>query len=203
MTVATLNYAAPVTLTGQTVRLEPLREDHVPDLFESSRDEEIWRHLPTDWPRTLQELQASLENTFMLHASGDRLRFAVIDLASNKAIGTTGYLRIDTENRSLEIGGTWYATPYQRTSVNTQCKYLLLKRAFEDLDCVRVQITTDELNTRSRAAIERIGGVFEGIARHDRVVKGGRLRSTARYALLADEWPARKAWFKEKLSIAD
>jgi RimJ/RimL family protein N-acetyltransferase len=195
-----MRYTDQVTLVGQTVRLEPLREDHVPGLFESSRDPEIWRYLPTEHPQTLDEMHAFYQNAFRLQALGERVPFAVIDIASGKAIGTTSYLHIDEANRSVEIGWTWYATPYQRTSVNTQCKYLLLKRAFEDLGCIRVQITTDELNTRSRAAIERIGGVFEGIARHDRVVKGGRLRSTARYSLVADEWPARKAWFEEKLS---
>jgi N-acetyltransferase len=199
----TTSYTDPVTLTGKTVRLEPLREDHAPDLFEASRDPEIWQHLPTDWPQTLDDMRDFYRNAFRLQRSGERVPFAVIDIATGKAIGTTSYLHIDEANRNVEIGWTWYGRAHWRTSVNTQCKYLLLKRAFEDLGCIRVQLTTDELNTRSRAAIERIGGVFEGIARHDRVVKGGRLRSTARYALLADEWPARKAWFKEKLSIAD
>ena len=191
---ATVSYTDLVTMTGKTVRLEPMRDEHLPDLFAASRDAEIWQYLPTEWPQTLDEMKA------LFREAGDRVRFAVVDIATGNAIGTTGYLRPDEANRNVEIGGTWYAKAYQRTSVNTECKYLMLKRAFEDLGCVRVQITTDELNTRSRAAIERIGGVFEGISRHDRLVSGGRLRSTARYSLLAGEWPARKAWFEERLA---
>jgi RimJ/RimL family protein N-acetyltransferase len=196
----TMRYADPVTLTGRTVRLEPLREGHVPDLFEASRDPEIWQHLPTEWPQTLDQMRDFYRNAFRLQASGERVPFAVIDLATGKAIGTTSYLRLGEANRNVEIGWTWYAKPYQRTSINTECKYLLLKRAFEDLGCIRVQLRTDELNTRSRAAIERIGGVFEGVSRHDRIVKGGRYRSSANYALLVEEWPARKAWFEERLA---
>jgi RimJ/RimL family protein N-acetyltransferase len=148
----------------------------------------------------LDEMRDFYRKAFRLQASGDRVPFVVVDIASGKIIGTTSYLHVDETNRNVEIGWTWYAKAYQRTVVNTECKYLLLKRAFEDLGCIRVQLRTDEFNARSRAAIERIGGVFEGIARHDRVVKGWRFRSSATYALLAEEWPARRAWFEEKLS---
>jgi RimJ/RimL family protein N-acetyltransferase len=87
--------------------------------------------------------------------------------------------------------------------VNTECKYLLLSHAFEGLQCLRVQLRTDERNARSRAAIERIGGVFEGVMRKDRVIKGGYVRSSAQYSLLAEEWPARRAWFEERLALAN
>jgi N-acetyltransferase len=201
MTAATMSYADPITLTGKTVHLEPLREDHVAALFEASRDPDVWQYLPAEWPLTLDDMRALYHSAVRSQASGERVTFAVIELTSGKAIGMTSLLRFDEHNRNLEIGGTWYGKAHQRTPVNTECKYLLLKRAFEDLGCIRVALRSDELNMRSRSAIERIGGVFEGISRHDRIVKGGRLRSSAKYALIAEEWPARKAWFEERLAI--
>jgi RimJ/RimL family protein N-acetyltransferase len=99
----------------------------------------------------------------------------------------------------LEIGWTWYAPEYWRTAVNTECKYLLLRHAFEVLECIRVQIRTDERNQRSRRAIERIGGVLEAVVRKDRIAKDGWQRSSAQYSLIAEEWPERKAWFEEQL----
>ena len=105
-------------------------------------------------------------------SDGSRVQFAVVLSESGKAIGSTGYLDIDRPNLTLEVGMTWYGVDYQRTFVNTECKYLLLKHAFDDLAARRVCIKTDVNNLRSRRAIERIGGVQEGILRNHRINRG-------------------------------
>jgi RimJ/RimL family protein N-acetyltransferase len=196
-------YATPVTLQGGLITLAPISLAHATPLFETLKgDEAIWEYLPTDPPKDLSQMEAVIEGALAAQARGERVPFGVIDNATGRAIGTTSYLNISVENRHLEIGWTWYGRDHWRSGVNTECKYLLLRRAFEDLGCIRVQLRTDERNQRSRNAIERIGGVLEGIAREDRIIKGGFHRSSAQYSLLAGEWPARKAWFEERLAVA-
>ena len=117
------------------------------------------------------------------------MQFAVVLPESGKAIGSTGYLDIDRANRTLEVGMTWYGVDYQRTFVNTECKYLLLKHAFDDLGARRVCIKTDVNNTRSRRAIERIGGVQEGILRNHRINRDGSNRDSVYYGIIDEEWP--------------
>ena len=194
-------YTDPVTLTCRTVRLEPMRPEHAGALLNAlEADEEIWRYLPTEMPRDLSEMQVWMDTAFEELRLGQRLQFVVVELASGKVIGSTSYCHIAEQHQNLEIGYTWYNRAYWRTAVNTECKYLLLKHAFEALGCIRVQLRTDERNERSRRAIERIGGVLEGVIRKDRLVKGGFHRSSAQYSILAEEWPARKAWFEERMS---
>ena len=134
------------------------------------------------------------------NSTGYRVPFTVVDAATDKVIGSTSYLDISEPDRHLEIGWTWYNPDVWRTRVNTECKYLLLRHAFETLGCIRVQLRTDLRNERSQRAIERIGGQREGTLRHLQIIRGGHLRSVVFYSLLADEWPQRKAWFEEKLS---
>jgi RimJ/RimL family protein N-acetyltransferase len=195
----------PVTLQCDHVRLEPLSSAHERELFDAAQADEIWQFLRPPGPRrsTLDEFHEDfMLPVLALAERDDNVFFAVIDQASGRAIGCTQYLDFSAEHRHVEIGGTWYAKAFWRTAVNTECKYLLLTNAFETLGCIRVQLRTDELNTRSRAAIERIGGKLEGIIRHDRIVKGegGRLRSSAQYSLLDDEWPANKARLEAMLA---
>ena len=171
-------------LQGRHVRLERLSWSHERDLYEASRSEQIWSFLRTHSPQpaTPEEFKRDFMQTALDAAGrGSEAPFAVIDLTSGKAIGSTRYLDLSPEHRHLEIGWTWYAPAYWRTAVNTECKYLLLTNAFERLGCIRVQLRTDERNARSRAAIDRIGGKLEGIIRKDRIVKGeaGYLRSSA------------------------
>jgi len=144
-----------------------------------------------------------VDTAMQQNATGYRVPFTVIDVATDNVIGSTSYLDISEPDRHLEIGWTWYDPDVWRTRVNTECKYLLLRHAFETLGCIRVQLRTDLRNERSQRAIERIGGQREGTLRHLQIIRGGHLRSVVFYSLLADEWPAGKAWFKEKLSIAD
>ncbi len=188
----------PITLQGNHVRLEPLSPAHEGDLLAAAQADEIWQFLRPPGPRrsTLDEFRADFMQPLLAAAErGDEVAFAVVGRETGRAIGCTSYLYMSPQHRSLEIGGTWYAKASWRTAVNTECKYLLLTHAFETLGCIRVQLRTDALNARSRAAIERIGGKLEGIIRNDRIVKGegGRRRSTAQYSLLDDEWPANKA----------
>src|SRR5436309_2265143 len=121
----------PVTLNGRLVRLEPLTEAHVPDLVEAGQDEAIWRLMPYGLVRTPEQMTAFVREALARQVRGDDLPFAVIDRGTGKAVGSTRYLEIRRPHRALEIGGTWYAVAYQRTGVNTECKYLLLRHAFE------------------------------------------------------------------------
>lgn len=182
----------PVTLSGRVVRLEPLAETHVPDLVAAGDDPALWEFMVygnlcgegpmSAWVRMLLERQQQ----------GTDLPFAVVLQAEGRAIGATRYLEIRPEHRALEIGGTWYGPPYQRTAVNTESKYLLLRHAFEDLGCVRVQFKTDARNLRSQKAIERIGAVKEGVLRQHVITPSGYVRDSVYYSILDREWPAVK-----------
>jgi len=132
-------------------------------------------------------------------AAGADLAFAVIHRESGRAIGATRYLEIRPEHRGLEIGGTWYATEFQRTAVNTECKYLLLKHAFEVLDCIRVQFKADARKLRSIRAIERIGAMREGVLRKHYILQDGGYRDSVYFSILDREWPKVKERLEEML----
>jgi RimJ/RimL family protein N-acetyltransferase len=190
----------PVTLTGQLIRLEPLAESHVPDLTRAGQDHAIWRYMPYGLIRTQEQMTAWVRDGLARLGSATDLPFAVIHQASGQAIGSSRYLAIDPLHRSLEIGGTWYATEHQRTGVNTECKYLLLTHAFEVLGCIRVQLKTDLRNLRSQQAIERIGAIREGVLRKNLIMPDGYQRSTVAYSILDDEWPRVKARLEQLMA---
>ncbi|MFJ2276288.1 GNAT family N-acetyltransferase [Streptomyces sp. NPDC087866] len=180
----------PVTLTGRHVRVEPLAPAHLDDLFAAGgNDDDVWRWLGTPTPRTPQELEARLA---ALLADPSYLPFAVVDLASGRAVGWTTYMDVDVKNERLEIGWTWYGRAYWRTAVNTETKLLLLTHAFEELGMGRVQLKTDHLNERSQAAIARLGARREGVLRRHRRRPDGSWRDTVYFSLLAQEWPEAK-----------
>ena len=179
----------PITLTGQRVRLEPIDPQHAEDLYQVGQDEVIWRYLTTPPFSSLDDAQNWVKMCVDRMATGLRVQFAVVLPDKGKAIGSTGYLDIDRPNRTLEVGMTWYGVDYQRTFVNTECKYLLLKHAFEDQSARRVCIKTDVNNTPSRRAIERIGGVQEGILRNHRINRDGSNRDSVYYSIIDEEWP--------------
>lgn len=189
----------PITLTGHMVRLEPLAEDHVTELAIAGQDESIWQYMRYGDNTTEAGMRAWVRMLLEEQAQGLGLPFAVIYLESGQAIGCTRYLDIRPQHRSLEIGGTWYAVAYQRTAVNTECKYLLLKHAFETLHCVRVQLKTDLRNERSQRAIERIGAVKEGVLRNHMVLPDGYLRHSVIYSIIDTEWSAVKARLEARL----
>ncbi len=189
----------PVTLTGRVVRLEPLTEAHIPDLAKVGLEEKIWHYMRYGQVETIEQLSQWVRELLLLQAAGTDLPFAVIYSATGRAVGSTRYLDIDHENRSVEIGGTWYGLDYQGTLVNTECKYLLLMHAFEVLGCVRVWFKTDRRNLRSQRAIERLGAVKEGMLRNHMILPDGTLRDSVMYSILPQEWPQVKRMLEARL----
>jgi RimJ/RimL family protein N-acetyltransferase len=187
----------PVVLAGRTVRLEPLTEAHVPDLAVAGHDERIWRFTPYGNIETEEQMRAWVLDLLERQRLGTDLPFAVILLENERAIGATRYLEIRPQDRAVEIGGTWYGAPYQRTAVNTECKFLLLRHAFETLGCVRVQLKTDLRNVRSQRAIERIGAVNEGLLRNHMILPDGTLRHSVYYSIIDSEWPGVKSMLEQ------
>lgn len=183
----------PITLAGAIVRLEPLSEAHVPGLAEVGLEPDIWRHMLYGNVDTEAKLLAFVQDILSRQARGTDLPFAVVEKTTGKPVGCTRYMAIDLRNRSVEIGGTWYGHAYQRTGVNTECKYLLLRHAFEVWDCIRVQIKTDANNVQSQAAIERIGAVKEGVLRNHMIRPDGTVRDSVFYSVIDREWPDVKA----------
>jgi N-acetyltransferase len=191
----------PITLTGRVARLEPLAETHIPALTVAGAYESIWQYMRYGFVNTEEKMGDLVHYLLRQQAKGGELPFAVVHQADGQAIGMTRYMDIQPENRGLEIGGTWYTPAFQRTVVNTECKYLLLQYAFETLDYIRVQIKTDLRNERSQRAIERIGAVREGVLRNHMILPDGTVRSSVYYSVLADEWPGVKARLEKLLNI--
>ena len=182
--------AQPITLEGEHVRLEPIGPQHAEDLFRVGTDETIWRYLARPAFASLDDTQGWIRDCIARNEREGRIQFTVVHLADDRAVGSTGYHDIDRSNRSLEIGMTWYGTEYQRTAVNTECKYLLLRHAFDDLGALRVCLKADHRNLRSRRAIERIGAIREGMLRNHRITRDGVNRHSVYYSIIDSEWPA-------------
>jgi RimJ/RimL family protein N-acetyltransferase len=189
---------APVTLEGRYVRLEPLTAEQTKGLAEIGLDEDLWRWIPTP-VRTMEEMSAYVQTALKEQANGSALPFALIERASGRVIGSTRYGNIDRAHYRVEIGWTWVARQWQRSSINTEAKYLLLRHAFETLKCIRVELKTDSLNERSRAAILRIGAREEGTFRNHMITASGRIRHTVYFSILDSEWPDVKARLESKL----
>lgn len=189
----------PVTLEGVHLRLEPLSEAHCAALSAVGLDEELWRWIPAP-VRTPEEMAAYIALALKEQASGRALPFAVVEKSSERVIGSTRYGNIELAHRRVEIGWTWYARPSQRTRTNTEAKYLLLRHAFETLGCIRVELKTDSLNQRSRAAIQRIGAREEGLLRNHMITASGRVRHTVYYSIVDSEWPEVRTSLERLLS---
>ena len=189
----------PLTLQGKFVRLVPMSLEHAAGLARVGLDEEIWKYMRYGRICNEGEMYAWVEDLLLKQAQGQDLPFTVFALDIDQPIGATRYLDYQPENRAVEIGGTWYARAYQGTLVNTECKFLLLRHAFEKLRFVRVQFKTDERNMRSQHAIERMGAVREGILRDHMILPDGTLRSSIYYSILASEWLAVKERLAERL----
>ena len=197
--MATEMVVSPVMLEGAYLRLEPLTSVHLAGLAEVGLDEELWRWIPTP-VRTQEEMAAYIETALGEQERGESLPFAITEKTTGRAIGSTRYGNIDRTHHRVEIGWTWVAREWQRTAVNTEAKYLLLKHAFETLGCMRVELKTDALNARSRAAILRIGAREEGIFRNHMITASGRIRHTVYFSIIDSEWPAAKARLEAILS---
>ncbi len=186
------------TLVGTTIRLRPLLATDGPALVQAAADGELWS-LPFTIVPTAATVDAYIQAALAGQTVGTVIPLVTERIAENQVIGTTRFWKIDRTNRKLEIGHTWIAAAWQRTSVNTEAKLLMLEFAFEKLDCVRVQFTTDERNERSRNAILRLGATQEGIVRHERIMPDGWIRNSVRFSIINDEWPGIRQALEQRL----
>jgi RimJ/RimL family protein N-acetyltransferase len=189
----------PVVLTGKYVRLEPMTEEYIPGLAQIGVGQPFWDFMVYGDVNSLEDMKNWVHEILSRAEKGTDLPFVAIHLASGRVAGATRYLNIMPKDRGLEIGGTWYGLDFQRTAMNTECKYLLLQHAFETLGCIRVQIKTDLRNDRSQKAIERIGAVKEGVLRNHMILPDGRIRHSVFYSILDTEWPQIKVRLQEMM----
>ena len=193
-----LDKLEPITLEGKYIILRPPLLDDIEGLSIAARDGEIWTSHFSRFPHP-NEIPKYIREMLDLSSNGLILPFITIDKDSNTIIGTTRYLNIDYENHRLEIGHTWIAKSWRKTYVNTEAKFLMLQYAFEKLACIAVEIRTDVLNTVSRKAIQRLGAKQDGILRHHKIMRDGRIRDTVCYSIIKPEWKQVKANLIEKL----
>jgi N-acetyltransferase len=192
-------FADSVSLHGQLASLVPLAHSHHDNLVEAVEDGELWNLWYTNIP-TPDRLRAEIDRRLELRDKGSMVPFAVIEKYTGEAVGMTTFMNIDAVNRRLEIGSTWYRPRVQRSGLNTECKLLLLTHAFEQLKCIAVEFRTHFFNSRSRAAIERLGAKLDGILRQHLVAANGTLRDTCVYSVLDREWPTVKAHLTHQLT---
>lgn len=190
----------PFTLAGAHVRLEPLRAEHAPLLWEIAKDHLgiLFQWIPYQL-KSLEDFQEFNRSVLEEQRRGVSLPFATFELKSNHIVGTTRFMHMDLANRKVEIGSTWIAPPWQRTVVNTEAKYLMLSHAFETWKCLRVELKTDAMNQRSRNAILRLGAKEEGTLRKHMLTWNRRQRDSVYFSILDSEWPHVKARLEEKL----
>jgi RimJ/RimL family protein N-acetyltransferase len=190
----------PITLEGNHVRLEPLSESHHDALCAIGLDPELWKWIPIQVLNP-DQMMNYIRRELAEQQQGTSIPFATVERSSSKVVGATRFMNIDVANKRVEIGSTWIAKPWQRTAINTEAKYLMMRYAFETLGCNRVELKTDSLNTKSRNAILRIGAKQEGILRSHMVTWSGRLRDTVYFSVIAPEWPEVKADLEAKLKV--
>ena len=202
MMTASNSFLQETQLLGKHVQLAPLSMAHHDALVEAVKDGELWRHWYTFIP-TPEKMADEISRRLNLHQQGSMLPFAV--LQEGKAVGMTTYMNIDAPNKRVEIGSTWYRANVQRSSLNTECKRLLLAHAFEQLNCIAVEFRTHFFNQQSRNAIERLGAKLDGILRNHAINTHpdavGALRDTCVYSILNTEWPSVKAHLDYQLSL--
>jgi len=188
----------PVTLEGQHVRLEPLTIYHLAGLCEVGLHPDLWRWNPAVI-KDSDGMRTYIQTALKWQSEGSALPFVIIERSLNKVVGSTRFANIDKTNKHVEIGWTWIAPQWQRTRVNTEMKYLLLRHAFDTLGCLRVELKTDVLNEKSRKAILRTGAKQEGIFRSHVVVWDGRIRDTVYFSIIAPEWLEVRRRFETEL----
>jgi RimJ/RimL family protein N-acetyltransferase len=176
----------PVLLEGASVRLEPLCAEHAQGLYNRGRVEADWAYLPRSCFVDMADARQWIDEAL---ATPGHIPFALVETGKDKAVGSTRFLNIRPDHRSLEIGWTWLGEEWQRTGINTEAKLLLLSHAFERLGCVRVEFKTDLRNERSQQALERIGAKKEGILRNHMIVQGNYVRDSVYFSIIESEWP--------------
>ncbi|WP_208278528.1 GNAT family N-acetyltransferase [Massilia oculi] len=187
---------APITLELNGVRLEPLASHHADGLRAAASDGELWNLVVTSVPAP-QDAGAYIDTALGM---SNRRAWAVVDAASGAVIGSTSYHDIVPDVDRVEIGYTWYAKRAQRSHVNTSCKLMLMRHAFDTLGCAVVGLRTDGENFASQAAIERLGAHKDGVLRHHAARRNGQPRDTVMYSILRDEWPRVKAHLEARLA---
>ncbi|MFZ5392620.1 GNAT family N-acetyltransferase [Acinetobacter seifertii] len=188
-----------ITLSSHRIRLRILTIEDSRDLVTAASDGELW-NLPFTVVPSAETVDDYIQHALEGYQAGTVLPFVVEDIATGKIIGSTRFWKIDRKNLKLEIGSTWYSKSWQRTYANTEVKYLMLQYAFEELNCVRVQFTTDVLNEKSQNAILRIGAQKEGVVRNERIMPNGRKRNSVRFSIIDEEWPSIKDNLIKKLN---
>ena len=191
---------SPLSLIGAHVRLEPLRAEHAPLLWEIAKNHlaDLFQWIPYQLS-SQEDFQEFNRQVLDEQRRGVSISFATFELASNHIAGTTRFMNMELANRKVEIGSSWIAPPWQRTVVNTEAKYLMLCHAFETWRCLRVELKTDALNQRSRQAILRLGAKEEGVLRKHMLTWNGRERDSVYFSILDTEWPEVKARLEAKL----
>ena len=188
-----------ITLTGTTVELRPLQREHSAALVQAAADGQLWNLKVTNVPGP-DTVDKYVDTALAGREAGTMIPFVIVRRDTGEVVGSTRFWKVDRVNRKLEIGHTYISQSVQKSGVNTEAKLLLLTHAFEVMDCVRVQFTTDELNEKSRAAILRLGAVQEGIVRHERIMPDGRKRNSVRFSIIDPEWPQVKAGLLARLA---
>jgi RimJ/RimL family protein N-acetyltransferase len=193
LAVSPLEITVPVTLEGSVVRLEPIRREHAASFWDVARNDldDIFRWIPYVM-KTREDFQTLIDKALAEQERGESVVFAKVERTSGRTIGSSRFMNIDRTNRRVEIGSTWIAPAWQRTAVNTEAKYLMLRHAFEVWGCMRLELKTDALNQKSRNAILRIGAKEEGTLRRHTLTWTGRVRDTVYFSILDSEWPAVK-----------
>lgn len=188
----------PVILQGTNINLVPLEEKHLEELYTAAADKELWALIPTDCSER-DTFYKTYEFAISERTAGNQYPFVIIHKDTNKIIGSTRLFEIYPADKKLEIGWTWITKDHWGTTINLECKLLLLTYCFETLKTNRVQLKTKDTNFRSRKAIEKIGGIFEGILRKDKIVSDGTTRNAAYYSILDDEWEQAKIKIQKQI----
>ena len=198
--VSPLSIVMPITLEGSVVRLEPVRREHARLFWEAGKDalDDLFQWIPYRM-KSAEDFEQVVDKALAEQERGESVVFATVERSSGQPIGSTRFMNIDRANRRVEIGSTWIAPAWQRTAVNTEAKYLMLRHAFEVWKCIRVELKTDALNHKSRNAILRIGAKEEGTLRRHVITWTGRVRDSVYFSILDSEWPEAKAELEERL----
>lgn len=186
-------------LLGTHVRLEPLTSDHLDAFCAVGLDSELWK-VTTTRVRSREEMRAYIATALEAAEAGTAVPFATVLLPEETVVGSTRFANIDVKHRRVEIGWTWVGRSWQRTAVNTEAKYLMLRHAFEEWDCLRVEFKTDALNSQSRTALTRLGAKEEGTLRSHMVTDSGRVRDTVYFSIISSEWPEEKRRLEGRLA---
>jgi len=191
----------PITLAGKHIRLEPMRPSHARALSEAGRDQAIWSWMPAR-PLKAETMDRWLEKAVQAEAQGREYPFVVVRLEDNRVIGSTRYLEVQEDDRTVEIGWTWYTPDAWGGVVNPEAKYLLMRHAFDDWHAIRVALKTDIKNLHSQAAIKKLGARYEGTLRNQRIRPDGSYRDTVIFSVIESEWPSVELRLKQRIEQA-